>query len=141
MASWPGGPCPECGEDMPANLIRCVNCRALLNEDLELDSVEIPQFIPLQEIDSFSEAKPRGYYIGCPHCQTELRINARYIGKKLNCKSCRKSFKLILDDPAVKKIGFYLDCPDCSERLKVSQRHAGRKVLCKFCSSQISLIS
>lgn len=138
MPSWPGGPCPTCGEEMPANLIRCVNCRTLLNEDLEVDSVEIPEFIPLPEIESFLEASPRGYYVGCPHCDQELRINARYADKKLNCKKCQNTFTLDLADSSVKKLGFYLDCPSCSERLRVSQKYAGKKVVCKFCSSRLS---
>ena len=125
---------------MPANLIRCVNCRTLLNEDLELDSVEIPPFRPLKEIESYIEAKPRGYYVGCPNCHKQLRINAQYVGKKLNCKKCHKTFKLNLSDPNVKNLGFYLDCPKCEERLKVSQKYAGQRVICKFCSSMLQFI-
>ena len=60
MPAWPGGPCPECGEVMPENLVHCQNCRALMNPDLKTDSVEIPEFIPLQEIGSMVEVKPKG---------------------------------------------------------------------------------
>lgn len=140
MPSWPGGPCPDCGEDMPPNLIRCVNCRTLLNQDLELESVEIPPFEPLQELESYVEAKPRGYYVGCPHCKKQLRINAQYVGKRLNCKKCHKTFKLDLSDPAIINIGFYLDCPHCDERLKVAHKYAGRRVVCKFCSSMLQFV-
>lgn len=140
MPSWPGGPCPECNEDMPANLIRCVNCRVLLNNDLELESVEIPAYKPLPEITSFLAAKLRGYYVACPHCKCELRINSRFVGKKLSCKKCKHQFDLNLADEEIKKLGFYLDCPSCEERLRVSQKYAGKKAVCKFCSSKLQFV-
>ncbi len=141
MPCWPGGPCPDCGEEMPPNLIRCVNCRRVLNDDLEVDSVEIPSRIDLPEIEVCIDAEPRGHYVGCPHCKKQLRINARYIGKRLNCKKCQETFTLNLDDPKIKKIGFYLDCPNCSERLKVAHKYAGQKVVCKFCSHMLQFIN
>ena len=52
---------------MPANLVHCQTCRAILNEDLESDSIEIPRYIPLQEIATMIEVDPLGYYVGCPH--------------------------------------------------------------------------
>ena len=52
MPPWPGGPCPSCGEEMPERLIHCRTCRTLLNTDLDPDSVEIPAFVPLQEIET-----------------------------------------------------------------------------------------
>ena len=39
--AWQGGPCHQCGDDMPANLVHCQTCRALLNSELTEDSVEI----------------------------------------------------------------------------------------------------
>ena len=125
---------------MPANLIRCVNCRTLLNEDLELESVEIPPFQPLPEIKNLLEAKPRGYYVGCPHCHKRLRINSQYVGKRLNCKKCHKTFTLSLSDSKIKNLGFYLDCPSCEERLKVAQKYIGQMVKCKFCSCNLKFI-
>ncbi|QDT49495.1 hypothetical protein Pan258_35450 [Symmachiella dynata] len=140
MPAWPGGPCPTCNEDMPANLLRCVNCRTMLNDELELESVEIPPYEPLKEIESCLDAKPRGYYVGCPHCHKRLRINAQYLGKRLNCRKCSKTFTLTLSDPKIKNLGFYLDCPSCEERLKVAQKYAGQMVKCKFCSSMLQFI-
>jgi hypothetical protein len=140
MSCWLGGPCPDCGEEMPPNLIRCVNCRRFLNEDLEHESVEIPPFKPLPELESYTEAQARGYYVGCPHCRKQLRINARYVGKRLNCKKCEQTFTMDLSDPKVKNLGFYLDCPNCAERLKVAQKYAGQKVICKFCSNMLQFI-
>ena len=75
MPNWPGGDCPSCGEWMPQNQVRCRNCRTLLNEDLKPDSVEIPEFVPLQEVDSMVEVSPSGYYILCPHCDKETEYN------------------------------------------------------------------
>lgn len=140
MPAWPGGPCPECGEEMPENLIHCRTCRALLNTDLEQDSVEIPVFAPLPELDSFVEIRPTGYYIACPICQRELRINAKYLGARCTCNSCNGAFALDLNDPQIKILGYYGDCPYCSERVRMAKKYVGVKVACKFCAGRIKLL-
>src|SRR5690606_13840844 len=86
-----------CGEHMPENLIHCQNCRALLNPELEADSVEIPAFIPLQEIEAVIDLEPAGLFVGCPHCDRELRIGRKYIGERVACKYCSGAFVF---DPA-----------------------------------------
>ena len=48
MAAWPGGACPECGDQMPANLIRCATCRGLLNPDLQPKCVSEIEFVELK---------------------------------------------------------------------------------------------
>lgn len=140
MPAWPGGPCPECGEDMPPKLIRCVSCRTLLNEDLQPDSVEIPKFEPLKEIAACVETEPRGYFVICPYCDKELKINRRYLGKKLSCKSCDRVFRLELDSETVKCVGFYLNCPHCDDRLRARMKYLGLRVVCKSCSNDIEIV-
>jgi len=112
----------------------------MLNDELELDSVEIPPFMPLPELETLAKVPPRGYYIGCPHCRKKLRINKQYLNKKLNCKKCHETFTFKLSNSKIKKLGFYLDCPSCEERLKVPQKYAGQKVRCKRCETNIQLI-
>ncbi len=51
MNSWQGGDCPTCGENVPKLMIRCHVCRELLNPDLEERHVQVPDYIPLQEIE------------------------------------------------------------------------------------------
>ncbi len=75
MPAWPGGPCPDCGQDMPAKLVHCQYCRALLNPDLYRSDVEIPEFFELKEISDVAQVKVLGFHILCPHCQDELRIS------------------------------------------------------------------
>lgn len=141
MPPWPGGPCPQCGEVMPEKLIHCRNCRTLLNTDLEPDSVEIPEFVPLQEIESFVELEVRGYYVQCPHCSRELRVNRKFIGKQVTCKQCGGEFPLKFDDePRVHKIGVYVYCPHCSDRLRMSSKYVGIKVACKSCSGRLMAV-
>jgi len=139
MPAWPGGPCPECGEEMPAQLIHCMSCRALLNTDLEQDSVEIPAFVPLQEISCIIDLEPEGYYVGCPHCQRELRIHRKYEGKTVSCKKCNGTFPLDLNAPGVELKAYYGDCPHCSERLRIGLKYRGMKVACKQCAGKIQL--
>ena len=67
---------------MPAKLVHCRECRALLNTDLSEDSVHIPAFQPLTEMDPADaqpgdDVRPRGEYTLCPHCGNELRVAAR----------------------------------------------------------------
>ncbi len=140
MPPWTGGPCPECGEDMPGRLVHCRNCRALLNTDLESDSVEIPAFVPLQEIDSVIDLPARGFYISCPQCDRELRVNRKYLGRHVECAACNGSFVFEFENSRIEKIGFYADCPHCQQRLRLSKRYAGQKVACKFCKKKIRLL-
>ena len=140
MPAWPGGPCPECGDDMPENIIHCRSCRALLNNDLEQDSVEIPAFIPLPEIDSYVDVKPEGYYIACPHCNRELKINGRFLGANCTCKSCNGAFALDLAQSGLQLLGYYGTCPHCAQRVRMAKKYAGIKVACKFCTGRIKLV-
>lgn len=50
MPAWTGGPCPECGDDMPPLLVHCQTCHGLLNKDLVEHKINAPPFEPLKEI-------------------------------------------------------------------------------------------
>ena len=140
MPNWLGGECPSCGEWMPPNQVRCRNCRTLLNDDLKPDSVEVPEFVPLQEVESMVEVSPAGYYILCPHCDKELRINRKYVGQGVSCKHCAGSFRFDLSSPQVRPVAFYSDCPHCEEELRVAIKYLGMKVACKLCSGKIHFV-
>lgn len=139
MPAWPGGTCPECGEYMPENLIHCQACRALLNDELQLDSVEIPHFQPLQELDVTLDAPLVGYYARCPHCRRELRVGAKYVGLDVECKFCHTAFPLNVADKRLRIEAFYCDCPYCKKHLRASLKYLGMKVACKHCSGKIHL--
>ncbi len=141
MPAWPGGPCPQCGDEMPENLIHCQTCRALLNEELDADSVEIPEFIPLAEITTMVEVKAKGYYVECPHCTQELRINSKYLGMRVSCKICRAQYDLKIDSPNLIVKAFFADCPECGEELRVAQKYMDQKVACKYCQARIHFVS
>ena len=140
MSAWPGGPCPSCGEEMPAKLVHCQICRALLDPELEHDSVEIPTFVPLREISAMIEVELRGYYIGCPVCQKELRINKKYLGSQVQCKHCGGKFKLDLKNPLIPTVAFYANCPHCEQELRAAPKYMGEKVGCKHCDGQIHFV-
>jgi transcription elongation factor Elf1 len=125
---------------MPANLVHCRNCRVLLNDDLEEESVEIPAFVPLQEIESMIELRPRGYFIACPRCDQELRINGKYVGENVSCKLCGGTFLFDLTNPLIHTVAFYNDCPHCSQELRIGRKYAGMKVVCKHCSGRIQMV-
>ena len=134
--AWKGGPCPGCGEDMPANVVHCIKCRMLLNSELTEDSVEIPEFIPLPEIQEMKTARARGHYVRCNGCNEELRINAKYAGASVQCRHCDFTFTY---DEAVERIAMYTNCPHCSDELRASMRYSGEKVACRFCRGPIEL--
>lgn len=140
MPAWPGGPCPQCGEQMPPNVVHCRNCRALLNADLDPDSVEIPQFIPLQEIDSYVELHPEGYHVSCPLCDRELRINVKYLDQRVSCNICAGAFRFDLSNPHIDKIAMWASCPHCTRHLRMAAKYAGAKVACKFCGGKIMIL-
>lgn len=139
MPAWPGGPCPQCGEDMPANLVHCRNCRQLLNEELARESVEIPVFIPLPEIDSVVPLTIEGYYVPCPHCEHELKISRKYVGERVQCKFCDGGFRLDLDDPHFRKHDGYAPCPHCTQPLRFASKYFGANVACRFCNGKIHI--
>lgn len=140
MNTWPGGPCPKCGEDMPARLVHCRTCRALLNTSLEEDSVEIPQFQPFNEVDASSELPARGWFLLCPECQQELRINKKYNGQRVGCKHCECQFDLSQPDPDLPIKAYYADCPFCEKELRIGSKYAGAVVACKFCSGKLKVL-
>lgn len=139
MPAWPGGPCPECGEDMPAKVIRCAGCRALLNADLELPEVSAPQFVPLKEIQTVMQTAPTGYYVTCPNCRKELRIHSKYAGRGVACRFCDSPFQFQLGAPSAQVVAFYLNCPHCSRELKAAAKYLGAKVACKHCNGSIQI--
>lgn len=139
MPAWRGGPCPECGEDMPPNLVRCATCRALLNDDLQLREISVPEFAPLEEIDSVIEATPRGFYADCPHCHKELRINCKYVGQNVACRFCNSQFQFRVEPPT-RVTAFYFNCPHCSQELRAAAKYLGAKVACKHCNGSIHLV-
>ena len=136
QGAWQGGACPECGDDMPANLVHCQSCRALLNSELTEDSVEIPQFVPLREIDPSQIASARGHYVKCPGCEDELRIHAKYKSKNVACRHCQQSFTY---DSSVKVMALYSNCPHCEKELRAASKYAGESVVCRFCSGSLLL--
>jgi len=136
MSAWPGGPCPQCGENMPENLIHCQTCRALLNDELKADSVQIPEFIPLQEIESMVQLVLNGNYVLCSSCDKELRIHNKYIGQRVQCKFCKTPFTY---DEKVEVKAMYGRCPHCQEEVRAALKYSGMKVACKHCDGKIQL--
>ena len=141
MGAWTGGSCPGCGEYMPENLIHCQVCRALLNPELTSDSVEIPEFIPLQEISSMVDVSPVGHYILCPRCNQELRTHGKYRGQHVQCKFCHGQFKYAVDNQAVRVVAIYSSCPHCSQELRAALKYVGMKVACKHCNGNIHILA
>jgi hypothetical protein len=138
MPAWPGGPCPDCGEDMPALVVHCRNCRRLLNEDLDEDTVVEPAFVPLKVIAAVAISEPRGVYEECPACGRELRINRKYAGKVVRCNHCAAGFTLSRRiEPRPGRRAYYADCPHCRRELRVGTKYFGQRVLCKFCRGEL----
>lgn len=125
---------------MPEALIHCQNCRELLNPDLETDSVEIPDFQPLQEISTMVEAELRGYFVQCPECERELRVNRKYKNERLQCNFCNGEFVLDVKNPRVNVVAFYSSCPHCSDELRAAVKYLGTKVACKHCGGKIHFV-
>lgn len=134
--AWEGGPCPECGDDMPANVVHCISCRALLNSVLTEDTVEVPEFVPLPEIKEIKASKARGHYIRCGGCGEELRINSKYLGANVQCRHCKHTFEYT---PEADQLAMYCKCPHCTEELRASMKYLGQPVACRYCDGPIQL--
>jgi DNA-directed RNA polymerase subunit RPC12/RpoP len=125
---------------MPANVVHCQTCRALLNPDLDPDTVEIPQFVPLQEIEALVEVQPAGFYLNCPACGDELRIARKYVGENVACKHCGKPFRCDVGPGGKSAKWFYAPCPECGAELRVGTKYIGEKVACKHCNGKIHFV-
>ena len=134
--AWEGGPCPQCGDDMPARLVHCRSCRAMLNSELSDDSIVIPEFFPLPEVSELPVARPRGSYVTCPGCSEDLRIHRKYQGLKVQCKHCERTF---LFGPQSAVTAVYMPCPHCQRELRASLKYLGSKVSCLHCSGHLEL--
>lgn len=134
--AWQGGACPSCGEDMPANVVHCISCRALLNSALSEDTVEIPEFVPLPEIHEMKSVQARGHYIRCGGCGEELRINGKYLGATVQCRHCSHTFAY---ETSADRLAMYCSCPHCMEELRASMKYVGQAVACRFCEGPIQL--
>jgi hypothetical protein len=141
MAAWPGGSCPDCGEDVPARVVRCRNCGALLNPELAPKEIEPPEFVLLPEVVVVMDISPRGFYVGCPSCERELRIAAKYVGQKVACRFCEAPFVFDLRNPSVRQVAVFADCPRCQKELRAAVKYLGKKVGCKFCNGPIRFVS
>jgi hypothetical protein len=122
---------------MPANLIHCQFCRALLNPDLHRSDVEVPAFFELEEISNMIDVEVAGYYLACPHCTEELRINRKYAGVGVACKHCSGQFQIDLASPRIRTKAFYAACGHCDKELRVAPKYLGIKVACKFCQGHV----
>lgn len=141
MPAWPGGPCPNCGDEMPLNMIHCRSCRTLLNPELERDSVEVPVFIPLQEIGAMIEIVPTGIFTSCPKCSQELKINRKYLGQRVQCKFCEAPLQLDPASPNVTEADVYSKCAHCEQDLRFARKYIGVKVACRYCTGKLHIVS
>lgn len=141
MSAWPGGPCPNCGEEMPPNMVHCRECRALLNPELNRSSVEVPAFIPLQELDAMVELTPIGLFVACPECHQELKINRKYLGQRVQCKFCSADFRLDPASPPIAEADVYSKCPHCEQELRFANKYIGVRVACRFCGGKIHIVA
>lgn len=123
---------------MPRNLVHCQTCRTLLNEDLKPIQVAPPEPVELKEIAAMVEVEPAGFFIECPHCQRELRVNKKYVGENVACKFCSGQFVF---GNNVKRIGFYVKCPHCDEELRAAEKYMGMKVACKMCGGKLQFVA
>lgn len=135
--AWQGGPCPKCGDDMPANVVHCMTCRAMLNSALSDDTIEVPQFVPLREIgEEEAKAVACGHYVRCGGCSEELRINAKYLGASVQCRHCEHTFTY---DDSSQKIAMFSNCPHCEKEIRAGIKYVGHTVACRFCNGVLKL--
>lgn len=86
------------------------------------------------------DVAPRGYFIGCPHCEQELRIAAKYVGQLVGCRFCESQFQVNLANPAIRRVAVYADCPRCGKELRAAVKYLGKPVGCKSCSAPLRFV-
>lgn len=121
-------------------MIHCRSCRTLLNSDLEQDSVEVPVFVPLQELDAMIEIVPTGLFVSCPQCEQELKVNRKYLGQRVQCKFCSFEFHLDPASPVICEADVFSKCPHCEQDLRFARKFVGMKVVCRFCDGKLNVV-
>lgn len=142
MPEWPGGLCPQCGDEMPPRVVHCRNCRLLLNTDLDDDTVVEPVYVPLREIAAVATAEPNAIYEDCPACGRELKASRKYEGKHVRCKHCDAGFTLGSRlGPQSGPKAYCTNCPHCRRELRIATKYIDQRVACKFCGGEIEFRS
>lgn len=140
MAVWPGGHCPDCGEEVPANVVRCRTCGRILNSDLDIPIIVSPTPLDLPELTPMQEATPRGLFVGCPNCEKELRISRKFLGHHVQCKFCTAPFEFKLNNAAIQMYAVYADCPHCQKEIRVAMKYLNLRVACKQCDGPLRVL-
>ena len=134
MAAWGGGPCPGCGEEVRPRVVRCPDCRTLLDPDLSEHEVAAPTFAPLAEAAGPPLVRPKAEKTRCPGCEHELRVSAKYAGVPVACKKCGEPLTAGSEDL---RVAFLADCPHCKKEVRVATKYESKRVGCKFCSGEL----
>jgi hypothetical protein len=100
----------------------------------------VPAFVPLPVIESVIELNFEGYFVPCPGCQKELRINRKYVGQHVSCKHCQTSFCFDLTNPALKNLSVFADCPHCEKSMRFAPKYLGLKAACRFCDGHLKIL-
>jgi len=71
-----------------------------------------------------------------------LRVNRKFVDKKVTCKHCTGNFVLAINskNAKIQKVGIYVYCPHCADRLRMSPKYVGVKVACKSCSGRLKAV-
>jgi len=101
-------------------------------------AIQAPQPAP-QTPPSTAVATARGHFIGCPNCEQELRIAARFLGHRVQCKFCTAPFEFQRRNLAIRWLAMFVDCPHCGQELRVAMKYAGTRAACKFCDGALRI--
>ena len=86
------------------------------------------------------EVQAAGYFVECPACHHELRINKRYVGQNVACKFCKHPFQLDRQSRKVRFAALFTRCPHCDGELRSAMKYMDQKVVCKLCNGHIHII-
>ncbi|MEZ6068428.1 MAG: hypothetical protein R3B90_22560 [Planctomycetaceae bacterium] len=90
----------------------------MLNTDLQPRHLSIPEPVELPEVEVVIDTYVKGYFVGCPNCEAELRIAGKYLGQTVQCKFCTAPFKFALKEPSIKWIAVYSECANCQQEIR-----------------------
>ncbi len=142
MPAWPGGPCPDCGDYMPPNLITCQTCRAMLNTDLQPVLVDVPKFIPLRELtpeEAARVASEDNTENGSHSSASPMTPFAVPQGTASAGPSVSAGTPTARNTRRIQGKGLYVSCPGCQQELKISAQFLDERVQCKFCATTFIL--
>jgi len=87
---------------------------------------------------SSKNAAVLGYFVPCPHCGEEQKIDKHLLGDDTRCDDCRREFH-VRADLLQSATYLFVDCPHCRREIRFARKYLAKPVACNFCDGVLQI--